>query len=317
MHKILCLSMLIFLAGCNGDIFIDDYMPERLDEITISEANNSKEINFRSDNWSLISISCDTYDTYTTNAYTIDGELTYLPFDEKELGTVHYTSEYLDALIEKKSGKKLKITLNENLQDANVELLITVGNEFKYENIKMLMNPTQKYQIDSVLYDFNKFEIYEGRLNEVQSQIFHNNSVSPLTIGVLPYSKSSREVDFYDPTTIWKEGLFNKLLGSPLPEIIIPDIVDGKPVLLDTKVEFGNVTQHLETDLDKGLIVYVTIDGFDKRKVIVYNEFISYSVPYSVYMSNPRTGKKLTFSGELNSSEPIDYYVSKRKVDEN
>ena len=54
--------MLISLAGCNGDIFVDDYMPKEHDEITISETNNSKEINFKSDNWGLINIFSETFE---------------------------------------------------------------------------------------------------------------------------------------------------------------------------------------------------------------------------------------------------------------
>ena len=43
-------------------------------------------------------------------------------------------------------------------------------------------------------------------------------------------------------------------LGS-LPEIIIPDIVDSKPVLNETKVTFGIRDQQLKTDLDKSFLL--------------------------------------------------------------
>ncbi|WP_352423172.1 hypothetical protein [Proteiniphilum sp.] len=112
--------MLIFLAGCNGDIFVEDYMPIRYDETTVSETNNSKEINFKSDNWGLFYIVCETSDEYTTNAYTIDGESTDLPFEEKELGTIHVKNDYIDVQVEKKSGNKLKVILNENLMNENL-----------------------------------------------------------------------------------------------------------------------------------------------------------------------------------------------------
>lgn len=317
MQKILCLSILIFITGCNGDIFIDDYMPKANDEITLTETDNSKEINFKSDNWSLNSVVCETNRSYTATAYTIDGELTDLPFKEKELGTIHYTSDYMDVRVEKKSGNKLKVILNENLMNENIRMLIGVGNEFKYENIEVLLAPTQKYQIESVVYEWDKFETHEGRLREIYTQTFQNNSASSITIGVFPYLKSTRKIIFDDPTVNWEEDMFSNLLGTPLPEITISDIVNEKPVLLDTKVAFGIREQQLDTNLDKELTVDVTIDAFDKRKVIVYNIMKSYSVPYKVYLSNPRTGKKLTFAGTLNSEEPIDYLIFKRVADEN
>lgn len=309
--------MLISLAGCNGDVFIDDYMSKGDDEITISETNNSKEINFKSDNWGLIGIVCETSDQYTINAYNIDGELTYLPFKEKELGTVHLKNDYMDVQVEKKGGNKLKVILNENLINENVRMLIEVGNSFKYEKIEVQLAPTQKYQIDSVVYDFDKFETDVSRLEKMQNIIIENNASSPLTFSVFPYNKSSHEILFYNSTTVWREELFPNLLGIPLPEITIPDVADGKPVLRDTKIAFGIQEQHLAVDLDKEFSVDVTIDGFDKIKVVVFNVMRSYSVPYKIYISNPRTGKKITSSGKLYSSEPMDYYILKQVLDEN
>lgn len=317
MKRVLCLSMLISFAGCNGDVFIDDYMSKGDDEITISETNNSKEINFKSDNWGLIGIVCETSDQYTINAYNIDGELTYLPFKEKELGTVHLKNDYMDVQVEKKGGNKLKVILNENLINENVRMLIEVGNSFKYEKIEVQLAPTQKYQIDSVVYDFDKFETDVSRLEKMQNIIIENNASSPLTFSVFPYNKSSHEILFYNSTTVWREELFTNLLGIPLPEITIPDVADGKPVLRDTKIAFGIQEQHLAVDLDKEFSVDVTIDGFDKIKVVVFNVMRSYSVPYKIYISNPRTGKKITSSGKLYSSEPMDYYILKQVLDEN
>lgn len=317
MKRVLCLSMLISLAGCNGDVFIDDYMSKGDDEITISETNNSKEINFKSDNWGLIGIVCETSDQYTINAYNIDGELTYLPFKEKELGTVHLKNDYMDVQVEKKGGNKLKVILNENLINENVRMLIEVGNSFKYEKIEVQLAPTQKYQIDSVVYDFDKFETDVSRLEKMQNIIIENNASSPLTFSVFPYNKSSHEILFSNSTTVWREELFTNLLGIPLPEITIPDVADGKPVLRDTKIAFGIQGQHLAVDLDKEFSVDVTIDGFDKIKVVVFNVMRSYSVPYKIYISNPRTGKKITSSGKLYSSEPMDYYILKQVLDEN
>ena len=136
-HKLFLLITLISIIGCNGDVFVDDFPPGGHEEITISETDNIKEIDFKSDNWNLYTVVCE-MDYLIANAYTLDGELTHLPFDEKELGTVHYTSDYIDFYVEKVSGNKLKDTLNENLHNENAELLIIVGNEYKEEYIKMV-----------------------------------------------------------------------------------------------------------------------------------------------------------------------------------
>lgn len=316
-HNLFFLITLISFTGCNGDVFVDDFLPGGHEEITISETDNIKEIDFKSDNWNLYTVVCE-MDYLIANAYTLDGELTHLPFDEKELGTVHYTSDYIDFYVEKVSGNKLKVTLNENLHNENAELLIIVGNEYKEEYIKMVLAPTSKYQIDSVVYDWGKFEIYEGNLKEMENLIVYNKfSSSPVTIKVYPFRKSTHEISFYDPTLTWDKEVFSRLFGIPLPEIIIPDIVDSKPVLNETKVTFGIRNQQLKTDLDKELFVDVTIDGFDNRNIRVFNQLRKYTVPYSIYLSNAKTGKHRIFKGVLHSEEPIDYLILKQVLDEN
>ncbi len=309
----LCLSILIFLSGCNGDIFIDNYLPEKQNEFIISETNNSIEVDFKSDNWGLFNVFCETSDPYTANAYTINGEYTYFPLNEKELGIVHYKSNYIDVHVEKKSGNKLKVILNENLHNASVQMLIKVGNEVNNKSIKVILSPTQKYQIDSVVYDWDKLKVYESHLRRVSSINVNNQDSSiPITLTFFPFRESTREITFYDPTSIWNEENYNRLLGTPLPQITIPDIIDAKPVISDTKVNFGIQYQKLATTLDKDLSVDETVDGFTSREIVVYNTLRVYSVPYYIHMSNPRTGKELTFLGELSSDEPTDYLILKK-----
>ena len=315
--KLFLLITLIFITGCNGDIFVDDFLPGGHEEITISENDNIKEINFKSDNWNLYKVVCE-IDYLIANAYTLDGELPHLPFDEKELGTIHYTSDYIDFYVEKESGNKLKVTLNENLHNENVELLIIVGNEYKQEYINLLLAPTSKYKIDSVVYDWDKFEIHEGHLKEMGSLIVNNEkSSSPLTILFYPFKNSMHEIYFSDSTLPWGKEIFSRLLGMPLPEIIIPDIVDSKPILNETKVTFGIRDQQLKTNLDTEFSAEVTIDGLDKRKIRVFNVLKKYSVPYTIYISNPKTGNQRIFTGILHSEEPIDYLILKQMLDEN
>ncbi len=60
--------------------------------------------------------------------------------------------------------------------------------------------------------------------------------------------------------------------------------------------------QELEAPLDKKLSVEVTVDAYDKRKILIFNEVERYSVPYKVYISNPKTGKKTFF---LRENSPV------------
>ena len=315
-HKLLYLSVLMFLSGCNSDIFIEDFLPGEQMNVAISETDNIREINFKSDNWRLLEIVSFMGDSFTIESYTLDGQPVSFPFGEKEPAIVHCLSDFIDFRVEKRSGHKLQFTLNENLMNEDVTVLLKVGNDYKEQQIKLLLAQTRKYQIDSVVYDWDKFVIHEGYLKEVESITIDNKSASPMTFVVYPFRKSTREIQFYDPMIVWEEELFKRFLGSTLPQIIIPDLVDSKPVCNQTKVSFGSNYQELEISFDKELSVDVTIDGFDKRKISVFNVLEEYSVPYKVFISNPKTDKKSVFSGELHSSRPIDYLIFKKVLNE-
>lgn len=314
LHKLLYLSILMFLFGCNSDIFVEDFLPGGQMDVAISEADNRKEINFKSDNWRLIEIASLMGAPFTTQAYTSDGEPVSFPFSEIEPAIVHCLGDFIDFCVEKISGKKLQLTLNENLMNEDVTMLITVGNEYSQQQIKLLLAPTSKYQIDSVVYNWGKLEMYEA-VEEMESITIDNKLSTPIPLVVHPFKKSMRRILFYNPTENWEEEQFRRLLGNPLPEITIPDIVDSNPVLHTTNVSFGIREQELEVPLDKNLSVEETIDAYDKRRIRILNEIERYSVPCKVYMSNPRTGKKRIFSGELTSRRPTGYFILKTTVE--
>ena len=41
----------LVLAACNGDVFVDDYLPHGAATVLMSEDNRTAEITFTSDNW--------------------------------------------------------------------------------------------------------------------------------------------------------------------------------------------------------------------------------------------------------------------------
>src|SRR5690554_3030532 len=123
-HKLLSLSILMLISGCNSDIFVEDFLPGEQIDVAISETDNRKEINFKSDNWKLIEIVSLMGAPFTTRAYTLDGEPVSFPFGEKEPAIVHCVGDFIDFRVEKRGGNKLQLTLNENLMNEDVTMLI-------------------------------------------------------------------------------------------------------------------------------------------------------------------------------------------------
>jgi hypothetical protein len=307
----------LVLAACNGDVFVDDYLPRGAATVLISEDNRTAEITFASDNWG---IECIEGWTSEFKAYTSDGKETFLPLKEKELGAVHCKNEYVDFRIEKSSGNKLKVSYSENLYNQALDIGILTGNAYKKEDIRVRLAPTSKYRVDSVVYDWKQFRLFEyGMMDEMESIIVDNTLAdAPTIITVYPYRNARRELRFwpYSNGGNWEEEKYSLLFGDNLPSIVIPDIINQeKPVLGNTKIPFGIQQQYIAADVDKDEAVEVKIDAHDKRKVVVYNYLERYEVPLKVYVSNPITGGKRQFSAFLHSQNYIGHFIFKQKIE--
>ena len=279
--------------------------------------NRTAEITFTSDNWGIENIEGWTGEF---KAYTSDGKETFLPLKEKELGVVHCKNEYVDFRIEKSSGNKLKVSYSENLYNQALNIGILTGNAYKMEDIRVRLAPTSKYRVDSVVYDWEQFYLFEyGMIDEMESIVVDNTLAdAPTTITVYPYRNTRRELRFwpYSHGGNWEEEKYSLLFGDNLPAIVIPDIINQeKPVLGNTKIPFGIKQQYIAADVDKDKAVEVKIDAHDKRKVVVYNYLERYEVPLKVYASNPITGGKREFSAFLYSQSYINYLIFKEKME--
>ena len=143
----------------------------------------------------------------------------------------------------------------------------------------------------------------------------NSNSEEPVTLNFYPFKNSLRKIQFY-PDDYESFNNMDKILGENLAEIPIPDIVDGKPVMGNTKVKFGLLEQSFWTGrLDKDFMVSTTVQPGEIKNIEVYNDIEEFHVNYKVHASNPDTGEECVFTGRLNSKDPFDYLVIFPKLD--
>ena len=303
----------LLLTGCNGDVFIDDFLPEPK-PIVLSDAEGNVSVRFNAENWDILYIESIRSDMFA-DARDTSGNRIGFPIENEENAVIQYGNEYLDLRIEKNSRSELNFILSENLYDEPVELGIKVGNQYTSKTLEVSLSPTQKYQIDSIVYQWDKFKLYTNTLEEMDAFTVDNTqSSTPVRWTVFPYRYSSRKIEFYCPNASWNGYDYTRYLGEPLPQIDIPDVTDGKPALQGTKARLGMEYQNLETGLDKNLEVEATVEAGDRRKIIVYNQMEIYDIPYKAYTSNPKNGKRHMFSGTLSSSRPYDYFIFKQQL---
>lgn len=305
------LSLMSVFAGCNSEVFIDEFLTD-VPTVSLSETENEVTVRFDTDNWSIIDINYLRSDM-SVFATDLEGENgKSLPFEEGETGIVHCRNTFLDFQVEKKNSRELHLIAGENLYDWPFEAAIRVGNRYEEKMIQVSFAPTRKYQVDSVAYDWSQFSFYDNMLEPVDEMVVNTlNSTQPVTVCFYPYRNSARTVEFSmlgSSGNIGREDV-QQLLEDSLSQVEIPDVVNGVPGLYGTKVSFCVQEQRLDAGLDKNLGVEKKLEPGRKVRLEVFTGMKMYNILYKVYLSNSFTGKRMIFSGTLSSSTPFDYLI--------
>ena len=188
--------MLLALAGsgCNGDVFIDEFMPGDPPSISIGRAGETVTVPFEADNWGVRYFEDLGYG-FSTQCTDGDGNGFHLPMEEGQAGTVRIYNEFFDLEAVRCSGRELELTLRENLYDNPVEFGLAVGNLYEEKLISLRLAPGSKYRVDSVAYDWSQFFTYDYKAEWVYS-IRVDNTMGTDTIWptIRPYEGAVRSV---------------------------------------------------------------------------------------------------------------------------
>ena len=309
------LLLLLFAGGgCNGDVFIDDFMPGNPPSVSIEQEGATVTIPFEEDNWGIHSLG-SIYSSFGVQVTDLEGNDLYLPMEEGQTGIVRTIDDFLDLEVVKRNGREVELTLRENLYDNPVELDLVVGNGYEEKTIPVRVASGSKYRVDSVAYDWSRFFTYDYKAEWVYSIIVDNTQGTDTTWAhVRPYEKAVRRVRFSIPGEVMGKDYYTTLLGDSLPEVAIPDVADGKPVVQDTRATFDLEEQDLPVDLDKDFTVLVPVPGGKNMEVSAYVSVEHYDVPFVIHCSHPYSGRTRTFSGTLSSDRPYDYFYIRTEL---
>ena len=301
-------------GGCNGDVFIDEFMSGEPPTVSIGQEGETVTIPFEADNWGICSLS-SFYNPFGVQVTDLEGNDLHLPMEEGQTGIVRTIDDFLDLEAVKRNGREVELTLRENLFDNPVELDLVVGNGYEEKTIPVRVASGTKYRVDSVAYDWSRFFTYDYKAEWVYSIIVDNTQATDTTWAhIRPYEKAVRRVRFSIQGEVMGKDYYTTILGAPLPEVPIPDVVDGKPLLRDTRVTFDPDEQDLPVDLDKNFTVLVPVPGGKKMEVGAYVSVEYYGVPFVLYCSHPYSGRTRTFCGTLSSDRPYDYFYTRTEL---
>ena len=187
---------------------------------------------------------------------------------------------------------------------------LTVGNLCESDSIDVTFNPTGKYRVERVVYDYERFSFTYTRAETVTTYLADNSASSkPVPIVIYPYVNRSRQIRFYN-----NGDQRGEILGEPLPMLPIPDIEDERPVMRDSEASFVcyYYTAVLLPEDKRELSERVTVGAGEAENIEVVLQYMEYSLPYTLYAVNPATGKERVFTGELQGEEPYNYFIFRK-----
>lgn len=298
--------------GCNGDVFIDEFLPDDL-QVTIEGNGGSVSIPFDAGNWDLNGVASVADGYMFSRIFDLEGNELGHDFGFDGLGELRYETTLLDFSVRRPSDDLLEITLYENMYEEPFSVMVMVGNDYETRKIETVLMPSSRYQVDSIVYDMERFAYHDYFVEEMESFVMENSGDSPVSVIVYPYRKASRKVEFvpdlYDPDDF-------RIFGGTVPQVPVPDCLEGKPYIGDTEAEFRPRRQHLPLGEDmKNISEEVTVDADQSKRIRVFVDIEEYSVPYTLYLSNPGTGRTRTYTGTLTSDRPYGYFIIKSDLE--
>lgn len=263
----------LLLTACNSGIFIEEFAPGMPAEVTV-QCGEPTVIHFANDDWELRS------------------------------GT-RYDYDLVKFTIERTAPTELTILATECLYDEPYDFQLEVENAYVTKSINLRIEPGAKYEVDSVAYDWGN-DYYEGdKIMPGGGANYVNQGSEPIVFGIYPYqnAKLIEQLSFSDTSLDY----FPLVFGNPLPQIVLPELVDGELVLRDHSMTLLPST--FTRSLDDGTIVNIKVEAGETLPVEVWLECEEYRVPFTVYASNPQSGSKRTFNGEYRYRRPYDYLI--------
>ena len=310
--KCVCLFVAATFAGCNDDVFTENFLPEA-PLVNLSAEADSVVVRFNASNWDVLGLECS-YGDVGTSATSLSGEPLELPLSGGGNALVSCGNDYQCLRIEKRNGRELLFALDENLYDAPRQVYVYVGNDCETKVIEVQLAPTPKYVVDSVAYDWAAYYSWKEDLRVEPAYsitVDNRNNMQPASVTMHPYRYSKCTTVFNSPGKIWSEQNYRLVFGDPLPKMEIPDVVDGNAVMRGREVEFGLEQQITDYGRDEDFSVAVKVDAGVRQTIYMYNGIRSYVLPYTVYASCPWSGRRKTFAGTVMHRSPEGYFVGR------
>lgn len=323
--------MLLVLCSCNSDVFVDNFLPSAK-KVHVPADGSEAILRFGASNWRTLglwlridfthSVNGGTYDPVVGDIYSLDGTLMARDTelycqDEEPFRFVAHSSTF-KLTIERTSGKELRFLDAENLGTGSLQLQLNVGNDYNYEQIDLYIDPSPRYQLDSLVYKLNSW-------TEMDSAMYTTYVVGPTNATETPWKYALHPYEYFQRTFTFQGGdqwhepideVVFQLFGNEKPVVDVPGLDKFQsPALLGEKLAFAPGKTHFPLS-DDLLSVVDTIDvpPLTQIECTIKCWYRFTGVWYTLYVSNPQTGQHRVFDGRADLYTPQGYSLTKREV---
>lgn len=313
----------VLLAGCNGDVFIDDFAPSA-SEVQLAEGSDYC-IGFEAANWDIKGLFMEHYSPgYWTEA--LDGD--FYDADGSLIGENRPSSDFMDGeytkmvlqhpqlslTLERTGAKQLRLTDAENIGLEACRLIIAVGNEYDVRDIGVQLEPSTRYRLDSIVYKLDSYYWQEQYSSETFVVNPVNAGTDTMHYDLYPYANQHIKLDFLGGGSFFGDPQLTAeqldVFGNELPVIPVPGVdASGWPVPSDETVRLSAETVLLPPP--SGLLAVcetLAVPSGKQIMCVVRCWYTYYGIGYVLYATNPKTGKQRVFEGLLDMQVPQQTY---------
>lgn len=295
--------ILLGFCGCNSGIFIDDFEPS-VSELTLDGNGDEAVIRFSGSDWNILDIPVfeqNNIKVYDAAGNLINGQL-YLD----RLGKIVYNGTMVSFTIEGINSKEVKVAVDENVQVYPFQFLLIASNEYESREIHITISPSDRYVFDRITYSLNAYS-YDEPVIEKANMRFDNSLASTEAIyHFFPYKNEYHNVMFKsdDPEA------FRLLANSDLL-IDIPTIEKGEMGMNGKKAQYVSQLQKLPLPFSDEEKKDVVVKPHTVSHIIGKVQYEWFETKYTLYATHPKTGKKRTITGMMQSSIPKNYNIKR------
>lgn len=313
--------LMAVLCGCNSDVFIDSCAPAT-DNMQVPADGSASTLRFGSDNWyvrGLFLEKKDQYEEIQGDIYAPDGTQLYfdVPFHFSDLGLAKYVVSYpqFSLTLERTGGKELRISDAENIGLESCRLSLGVGNEYEYREVELLLEPSPRYRLDSIVYSLDAWYLEQDSARTRQVKVSPTNLTDDSWNYMLhPYELFQRSFTFAGGDQ-WSPGIdpsLFQMFGSEMPVVPVPRL--GKynsPALLGDELPLsGERYEFPLADELQAVTDTVVVPPGKAVECVVKCWFRFTGVPYKIYASCPQTGRHRVLEGRADLYTPRSYSLT-------